>query len=69
LNSPPSFTPLPLIPEIVSTDIIFQFTYMHTVFAQYSPSYNISLPPAPFHWHQTPQAEPAPPTLLFFDFV
>jgi hypothetical protein len=36
--------------------------HVHTVFAPYSPSFTISLPPPPSYWYQPSQAEPIPPS-------
>jgi hypothetical protein len=72
LNSPSTllFYPPP-IPEIVSTDIIFAFTYMCTqFFAMYSPSYTLFWPPPLLLL--VPTSTPPHRTcsaLLFSDFV
>jgi hypothetical protein len=55
LNSPLtlfSFIPLPPIPGIVSTGIIFFiYIYLYTVFALYSPSHVLFPSPPPSHWY------------------
>jgi hypothetical protein len=54
VNSPPqpfSFISPPPIPRVVSTGVIFTFTYMCTYFtSSYSPSYPISPTTPSFHW-------------------
>jgi hypothetical protein len=42
---PPSFSPLPLIPAVISTGIIFAFTYVCTLYS----SFYLLSPPSPHH--------------------
>jgi hypothetical protein len=58
-----------LIPEVVSTDIIFAFTKMYTHFiALYSPFYPLSPTPPRSYWCQTPSNRTCS-ILLFSDVV
>jgi hypothetical protein len=59
-----------LIPGVVSTSIIFTFTYMCTHFiALYSPSYLLSPTLYPSHWCQPSPLGRTCSTLLFSNFV
>jgi hypothetical protein len=62
-------SPHPLIPETVSTGIIFAFTCMCThFFALYSLSYLLSMSPLPTHWCQPHLPTRTCSTLLFSYF-
>jgi hypothetical protein len=72
LNSarlPLSFIPPPSNPGVVSTDLIFPFTYMCTQYLHYI-HLSIFFPPArpPPHWYKPPQIGlvPASCSLIFF---
>jgi hypothetical protein len=56
--------PICPIPGIVSTGIIFLFTYVYTVFAPYSPSYTLSPYPPCSHWYQSLRQDLFCPPLL-----
>jgi hypothetical protein len=59
-----------MIPGVVSTGIIFAFTYfVHTFFALYSPFYTLSPSSPQPHWCQPSPLGRTYSALLFSDFV
>jgi hypothetical protein len=75
MNSPPQpfsfiWVTAPPNPGVVSTSIIFAFTFICTHFiASYAPAYPLSLTPPSSHWSRPSPLGKTCSTLLFFNYV